>query len=127
MGKFSFPVPVRLLVLPIFIRGETNKKLDMVLDTGATFTLISWDSAKLLGLSPEVSRERLEIVTASGKEIVPKIYLKEVRLLDKIARNVETVVHDLPKNSYAQGLLGLSFLNNFELTINFRTGKLAIK
>lgn len=127
MTNFVFPVPARLIVLPVFIQGKTEKKIDMVLDTGASYTLISWDSAKLLGLSPEVSRERIEIVTASGREIVPKIILAEVRLLDKVAYGVEAVVHDLPKNSYAQGLLGLSFFSNLELTINFKSGKLILE
>jgi len=41
--------------------------------------------------------------------------------------NVKAIVHDLPAKSYVDGLLGLSFLRNFELNINFREGCLELK
>ena len=36
------------------INGK-KKKIDMALDTGATYTMIPWDVAEALGYAPELS------------------------------------------------------------------------
>lgn len=41
--------------------------------------------------------------------------------------NVEALIHDLPKESYVEGLLGLSFLRNFKVCLDFRKGVLKIE
>jgi clan AA aspartic protease (TIGR02281 family) len=99
----------------------------MALDTGATYVMISWDMAEKLELKPELSRERIETVTASGVEKAPLVELPSVSVLGKEARNIKAIVHDLPPKSYVDGLLGLSFLRNFNLQINFREGYLEIE
>jgi len=49
-----------------------------------------------------------------------------VRVLGKEAKNVKAIVHDLPAKSYVDGLLGLSFLRNFNVHLNFKEGTLEI-
>jgi len=88
--------------------------------------MIPWILAKALGLKPEISEERIETVTASGTEIVPLVILESVKVLGNEAKNVKAIVHDLPAKSYVDGLLGLSFLKNFNLSLNFRDGILEI-
>ncbi len=41
-------------------------------------------------------------------------------------RDVKVVVHDLPPTSRVDGLLGLNFLNNFNLKLMFKKGYLEI-
>lgn len=37
--------------------------------------MVRWEVAEALGIKPEISRERIEVITASGREIVPLINL----------------------------------------------------
>ncbi len=98
----------------------------MALDTGATYVIIPWDVAELVGYKPELSKEKTTMVTASGVESAPIIELKSISVLGKKAFNIKAIVHDLPPKSYVDGLLGLSFLKNFELRINFKKSELEL-
>ncbi len=117
-----------IIVAPTLI-GKNGKriKIDMALDTGATYTIIPWDVAEVLGYKPELSKERVELITVSGVEKAPVITLSSVIFLGKEAKNVKAIVHDLPEKSYINGLLGLSYLKNFKICIDFRNGILEIE
>jgi predicted aspartyl protease len=60
------------LEIPIVIRrAEINgpagvREIDMVLDTGAVYTVIAWDVAKDIGYDPAISERRMPIITANG-------------------------------------------------------------
>ncbi|MFH1562227.1 MAG: retropepsin-like aspartic protease [Nitrospirota bacterium] len=88
--------------------------------------MISWETAEVLGINPELSRERIEIVTASGIEKAPLVILKSVTVFGKEAKDIKAVVHDLPPKSYVDGLLGLSYLRNFKFCIDFKKGFLEL-
>ena len=123
--KFDKDVPVIILDSEIEgLKEITTKRL--ALDTGATYVIIPWDVAELLGYNPELSKERVTMITASGVESAPVIELKSISVLGKKAFKVRSIVHDLPQKSYVDGLLGLSFLKNFELKINFKEGELEL-
>jgi len=51
----------------------------------------------------------------------------KVKVLGKTAKNVPVVIHDLPPESAVDGLLGLSFLRNFVVEIDFKRGKLELR
>ena len=99
----------------------------MVLDTGATYTLIPWDIAETLGYDPAYSNRKVNITTASGTEKVPLISVSRISVLGKEARDIPCIVHDLPETSHVDGLLGLSFLKRFKLSIDFRAGILELE
>ena len=98
----------------------------MALDTGATYTMIPWKTAEILGLEPELCKERIEIITASGVEKAPLVILKSMVVLGKKIEEVEVVVHDLPPKSYVDGLLGLKSLVELKLKIDFSNGVLEV-
>jgi len=124
--KIDSTAPV--IVLDVELRGAhkiTTKQ--MALDTGATYVIIPWDVAELLDLKPEKTREKTQMITASGVETAPVVTLASVSTLGKKAEDVKAVVHDLPQKSYVDGLLGLSYLKNFNVYIRFRDGVLSIE
>ena len=82
--------------------------------------IIPWKIAEALGYRPEAARRRVEIITVSGVEQAPLITLNAVSVLGEQARNVEVIVHDLPPRSFVDGLLGLSFLKHFRLTLSLQ-------
>lgn len=99
----------------------------MALDTGASYVMIPWKIAKALGLKPETSLEKTSMITASGTEIVPVISIQSINLAGLKVKNVKAVVHDLPPSSYVDGLLGLSFLKHFKLSLDFKKGILNLE
>lgn len=128
MGINIFNKEKNIIVLPVELRvGEKTVRVTLALDTGASYIMIPWEIAESLGLKPELSTETTEVITASGVEKVPIIYLENVRAVGVETTRVKAVVHDLPAKSYVDGLLGLSFLRNFKVTLDFREGMLRME
>lgn len=114
------------LLVTLKNKGET-KRLLMVLDTGSTFCTIPWKVAEALKLGEGIYREKTEIFTACGIENVPLVRLESLSVDGEEHKGTEVVVHDLPQKSRVDGLLGLSFLRNFNLKIDFKNGWLEME
>ena len=123
MARLSFDKDANVIVVFVELKAANKSvTLKMALDTGATYMIIPWEIAEILGLHPEISKEKIEMITASGLEIVPIETVEGVSAIGGTAKNVKVIVHDLPAKSYVDGLLGLSFLKNFNMQINFKEG-----
>jgi len=59
--------------------------------------------------------------------IVPLVEVREIRALGQRVKGLEVLVHDLSPASRVEGLLGLNFLRNFKLTLDFRAGILELE
>lgn len=79
-----------------------------------------------MGYKPEISKEKVTLITASGVETAPIIEVKRIRFLGEDMNNVKVVCHDLPPKSYVVGLLGCSFLKYFKITIDYLKGVLEV-
>jgi predicted aspartyl protease len=88
--------------------------------------MIPWEIAEALGYKPEISKEKVTLITASGVESAPVIEVKKIKFLGESIDNVPVVCHDLPSKSYVTGLLGSSFLRHFKITIDYLKGILEI-
>ncbi len=128
MAKTTFDSQSPIIAADITLEGEegTKRRIRAALDTGATYTMIPWEIAEALGYKPELSKEKVTLITASGVETAPIIEIKRVRFLGESIDNVSVVCHDLPPRSYVVGLLGSSFLRHFNITIDYRKGILEI-
>ncbi|MBI2448978.1 retroviral-like aspartic protease family protein [Candidatus Pacearchaeota archaeon] len=128
MGKINFDRELSVIVVDVFIEHNgIQKKVRMALDTGATYVMIPWEVAEILSLQPQLLQEKIDMVTASGVEKVPIATLSRIKVNKSEAHNVKAIVHDLPSKSYVDGLLGLSFLRNFNVHLDFKEGILEIK
>jgi len=116
-----------VIVIHAEIEGEIIVRPKMAIDSGSTYVLIPWEIADVLGYQPELSKERMRIITASGVEKAPLITLKSISVIGKKAMDVKAVVHDLPPESYVDGLLGLSFLRRFKVCLDFQKGFLEVE
>ncbi len=128
MSTFRFNTKAPVIILSVLLegKGSSKQKIRMALDTGATYTMIPWKTAEVLGLEPELSKKRIEIITASGVEKAPLVTLKSIVVLGKGIVGVEAVVHDLPPKSYVDGLLGVKLLVELKLKIDFIEGILEV-
>jgi aspartyl protease family protein len=99
-----------------------RRRIKMVLDTGATYTMIPWYIIEELGYNPATSKEFVSMTTASGTIEAPLITIKGVSIFGMLVKNQKVIVHNLPESSRVDGLLGLSYLKHFKLTIDFKKG-----
>jgi clan AA aspartic protease (TIGR02281 family) len=97
-----------------------------ILDTGATFTIISRAAAASLGLP---AGDRLvRLATASGTVDAPLAMLREVEVGGAVAADVQAVIHDVPDLPPSiAGLLGLSFLERFRINLDMGSGLLILE
>ena len=124
--KIDAKDPVIIIKVECF-GGKGSRILDLIFDTGSTYTMIPWKVAESLGYDPALSRRRVSIVTASTTETVPLITIKSMVALGYKVDHVDVACHDLPSKSRVDGLLGLSFLKNFDIDLYFKKGILEIK
>ena len=124
MAKINFDrqSPVIAIDITLESEGGIKRRIRVALDTGATYTMIPWEIAEALGYKPEMSKEKMTLITASGVETAPLIEIKKITFLGESVDNVPVVCHDLPPKSYVTGLLGSSFLRHFKVTIDYPKG-----
>jgi predicted aspartyl protease len=99
----------------------------LALDTGATSTLIRPAHLVYLGYDPGTVARRVRMTTGSGVEYVPRVVIDRLEVLRQERMGFEVVAHTLPPTASVDGLLGLDFLRGCELTIDFRSGQIALK
>ena len=125
MMRVQLEVPI--ILRRVRINGPAGaREIDVILDTGAVYTVIAWDVAKDIGYDPAVSERRMPIVTANGVIEAPLITVQSVELVELRVEAVDVVCHDIPEIAGIEGLLGLSFLQHFRTLINYTTGVLEI-
>ena len=129
MGQHVFNPHLNLITLGTTVEGRDGRSvyLRMVLDTGASFTIIPWSAAEALGYHPANSSDRVQFMTGSGREAAPLLMLKGIEVLGVRLRQVPVLCHDLPQGSLVDGLLGLSFLRRCRLFLDFQDGVLQLE
>ena len=125
MVRYKIDKNAPVISLYVSLTGPKGKKrIKMAVDTGATYVMIPHHVAHSLGYDPAISRERITLTTASGVEIVPVITVKSVSALGLPVNDVKVACHELPPTSRLDGLLGLSYLRQFSMGIDFGKGVL---
>lgn len=95
-----------------------------MVDTGASFTVISRDAAKELGITIDENTPFIPVATASSVIFRPLVTLRSVRVGEAEVENVDALVFDLPGGS--PGLLGNSFLSKFKVVLDSNNGKMTL-
>ena len=102
-----------------FVRATLNGNVTgtFLVDTGATLCVVGPSTARRLGVAP--TGEQIELRTANGVVHAPVIRLRTVDLGGNRARDVSAVVHDSVPPPI-DGIIGLSYLNNFTYSVDPR-------
>jgi clan AA aspartic protease (TIGR02281 family) len=97
-----------------------------LLDTGASYCVITPDLAKRLGVGMEEGQSPVALLTPGGKIEAPMTTLRSVEVARARAGDVSTVIYpavDAPLS----GILGLSFLKQFEFSVDARRRVLRLR
>ena len=88
--------------------------------------MVSFEAAVEIGINPAQARRSTEVTTGSGIIHTPIVKIPTFECLGKKVKNLEVICHDLPTEGRIDGLIGLNFLNRFDVYLMFRQKKLEI-
>lgn len=106
-----------LIVDALLTQGGAQTAGAFIIDTGATYTSISQEMAEQLNLDLRHC-ETVQITTANGRIEVPKVFLESLNVNGLEAHNIEATVIPVRQGASFSGLLGLSFIRQFVVTID---------
>ena len=126
----TMTVPIQrvgqLLVVGAKLNGTRESRL--VVDTGASHTILSYGVARDLGLLPSPRATSVTVKTAGGPVQAEVVPLDAIRVGEAEAQNIMVGVFDLPDApAGVDGLLGLTFLNHFLVTLDTVKGELSLR
>ena len=117
-----------LLVVRAYLEGNEGKTYPKLLvDTGSTYTIMSYEILESIGCSPAIPKRRQRIVTGSGYEIAPVVTINKVCCLGKSVENKDILAHTLPFGTYVDGLLGMDFISAFKIEIRPYGGEIIVQ
>jgi clan AA aspartic protease (TIGR02281 family) len=122
-------VPLEFDGKSYFVRVKFNDNVSarLVLDTGASAVQISKAMAKKLKLSRRKS-QAIPVTLAGGVMVAGRmVTVDSIRLGGVMAKNVKVIILDYEQNQATDGLLGMSFLENFIFQIDTRKSLLILE
>jgi len=124
----SFNRKSALIVVPVTIKvGTEIAEYKFAVDTGATISLINTDIMTALGYKQEDSIRTIKTLTASKIETVNEFQIDNIMAIGLLRRNFKIISRPLPVGLGIDGLLGLNFFKDKELTIDFKLSEIQLK
>jgi clan AA aspartic protease (TIGR02281 family) len=84
----------------------------MVIDTGATSVVLTWETAKAIGLPLEMLEYDVDLETAGGHTKAARLTLDRLAVGHLVEKSVPALV--VPRGQMKTNLLGMSFLDRLE-------------
>ena len=84
----------------------------MVIDTGATSVVLTYETAKAAGLPLELLEYNVDVETAGGRTRAARLTLDRLAIGKLVERSVPALV--VPQGQMKTNLLGMSFLDRLE-------------
>ena len=84
----------------------------MVIDTGATSVVLTWETAKAIGLPIELLDYNVDVDTAGGHTKAARLVLDRLAIGHLVEKSVPALV--VPRGQMKTNLLGMSFLDRLE-------------
>ena len=115
----TFPEGI-ISVYAQIVGPKTSRSMKMILDTGASLTMVPPEKVLSIGHTIPVSRDKIvKIFTASGVEYAPVVVIDSLSALGITVRRIEVLCHALSPDSPVEGLLGLNFLSHLPVFADF--------
>jgi len=113
----------------VIVEATLNKKtaVKFVVDTGASYTMISSVVAKELDIDTQQNPKTAPFQTANGIIQAPLVNLESIAVGGIEILNLTAAVHDAIPDAKVAGLLGLNFLSNFRMDIDTQKGVLHLE
>ena len=117
-----------LILIKVRVHGTVRtEEAIFALDTGATKTVINRDLLLRIGYGKGSYSESLIITTGSGKESTNIVKIKSIEAIGKTRQNFNVLAYQLPVTTFVEGLLGLDFLRNTRVIVDFLHGNIIVE
>lgn len=125
--KASIPIQKKGPV--VIVQGTLNAKTNanFVVDTGASYTMISQAVAKELRIDTSRNLPTVSFQTANGVINAPVVTLESIEVGGLLVKDLTAAVHDVFPDPTINGLLGLNFLSRFRMDIDTQNGLLILE
>jgi len=123
-------IPLKKIGGSFVVQANLNNERSayLIVDTGASMTVLSTNVAIDLGILGTTDNELLTVNTAGGSVQVNMNYLSSLHVGTAQAQHVAVAIHDLPDiPEQIEGLLGMSFLKNFLVTLDAEHAHLILR
>ena len=87
-------------------------KAPMVIDTGATSVVLTWETAKAIGVPIEMLEYNVDVETAGGHTKAARLTLDRLAVGGLVEKSIPALV--VPRGQMKTNLLGMSFLDRLE-------------
>jgi aspartyl protease family protein len=105
-------------------KGEFQR-VNLLVDTGASFTLISRKIVIDLGYDLTKSERKQRLITGKGiTSPIPVIKVSWFNCAGKIVNDFDILAYDIPRDLKVDGVLGMNFLLKFKATISLGSCKI---
>jgi predicted aspartyl protease len=116
---------------PIYVEAEVSgptgrSSLRLLLDTGATTSLIDPIMLIAVGYDPDSSTDQVQVTMGGGSASVLRVVLNRLTALGQHRIGFSVLSHPLPPDAGVDGLLGLDFFRGSILTLDFRVGLITL-
>jgi clan AA aspartic protease (TIGR02281 family) len=128
--------PVKKVSIPIQKKGEVvivpatiNERIQVnfVVDTGASYTMISRAVAQNLRIDLEKKHPMVSLQTANGVIEAPLVAIDSIEVGGLQVRNLSAAVYDVFADPNISGLLGLNYLTHFRMDIDTQASILVLE
>jgi clan AA aspartic protease (TIGR02281 family) len=125
--KASIPIEKhgQVVIIQAMLNKTTPAKF--VVDTGASYTMISSALAQELSIDLTQVKRTMPFQTANGLIQAPLTNLDSITVGGMEIKNLTAAVHDAVPDPNVAGLLGLNFLSNFRMDIDTQHGMLHLE
>ena len=130
MARITFDRSYPLIIVNLRIGSTTDNEFhDLIvgLDTGASTTAIPTKVALDLGYDLANPKEERLVVTASEARTEKVITVRQLTALGETVEDMDVLCLNLPEPSIIEGVLGLNFLEHFDIEISFSTGTIVAR
>ncbi len=116
-----------LRVQVTFDGPDFSEELDVLFDTGATFTTLDRGVLSALGVTVPPDAPMANFQTANGKVSSPMVLLERVWLGDTAVEGVTVAVCDDCSQEGTAGLLGLNVTQQFRMSVDHETREVVLE
>ncbi len=112
----------------LLVEARLNGRVSgtFLLDTGASYCVITPETARRLGLGRQDGEQAITLATPTGEIEATMMTLRSVEVANARAGDVPTVIYPAVEEPLA-GILGLSFLSQFEFSVDSRRKVLKLR
>jgi predicted aspartyl protease len=102
-------------------------ELRLVLDTGASQTILVPEVRDELGYEARQGEALSAVVSPLGRELGYRIRVRSFEALGYARKEFSVSIHDLGNVAGIDGLIGLSFLHHFDYEVRSKQGRIRVR